>query len=513
MSQLIAMILRADDLVNPEVMTEVWRQPMPAIQLDGVEASHYLDGMEATVMEVGWAAMRTLLVEQWRLMDQVLVEHYRQEHPGVVTGDGHDALKVVSRLGVVHLPRQVCYFQGETAQHTLPGNAALPEHEGQVTTRGVQEWVCLLPQDMPFGTAERLLGWMTHDPEVMSETQVRRWVCAHGQIIRAAEQAEVEALLQRPDLSGLQAQLAPVHEPRCPAAWPVELNHVVETALAQPEPQPPDGVTLGDWERVMQARRAEPTATAADLRRLGPEVQPGQIIASTDDVQVRRPEKRRWLDLRTAYVRTAHGYRYLSGTAEMVLNQLYLLLVLCGGGRTAKLTLLGDGARWIAKFFTERLAAWPSAELVLDWYHCRKKCYDLTSLICRGRVAKAKLLGALLLRLWRGQVDDAITLLDAYRPQAKDTESLDKLITYLSDRRAYLPNYKERRAQRQYIGSAHTEKANDLIVARRQKHQGMHWSEATSDALAALRTLLLNGGWDLYWQKRQVLPLAVPIGP
>jgi hypothetical protein len=128
----------------------------------------------------------------------------------------------------------------------------------------------------------------------------------------------------------------------------------------------------------------------------------------------------------------------------------------------------------------------------LDWYHCRKKCYDLTSLICRGRVAKAKLLGALLYRLWRGQVDDAIALLDAYRLQAKDTESLDKLMTYLSDRRAYLPNYKERRAQRQYIGSAHTEKANDLIVARRQKHLGMHWSEATSDAMAALRTLLLG---------------------
>jgi len=23
-----------------------------------------------------------------------------------------------------------------------------------------------------------------------------------------------------------------------------------------------------------------------------------------------------------------------------------------------------------------------------------------------------------------------------------------------------------------------------------------------------LQTLLLNGGWDLYWQNRQVLPLA-----
>ena len=47
------------------------------------------------------------------------------------------------------------------------------------------------------------------------------------------------------------------------------------------------------------------------------------------------------------------------------------------------------------------------------------------------------------------------------------------------------------------------------MVACRQKHQGMHWREASSDGLAALRTLLLNGGWDLYWKKQQVLPLAV----
>jgi len=37
----------------------------------------------------------------------------------------------------------------------------------------------------------------------------------------------------------------------------------------------------------------------------------------------------------------------------------------------------------------------------------------------------------------------------------------------------------------------------------------MHWSEQTSDALAALRTLMLNDSWDLYWQKHQVLPLAI----
>jgi hypothetical protein len=51
------------------------------------------------------------------------------------------------------------------------------------------------------------------------------------------------------------------------------------------------------------------------------------------------------------------------------------------------------------------------------------------------------------------------------------------------------------------------EQANDVIVARRQKNRGMQWSEATSDALTALRTLLLNAGWERYWQQREVLPL------
>ena len=182
----------------------------------------------------------------------------------------------------------------------------------------------------------------------------------------------------------------------------------METALAQPDPQPPEGITAADWERVVQARRAETASSAERLRRLGPEVQPGEVVASVDEVEVRRPEKRRFLELGTAFVHTASGCRYLSGSIEMVLQQLFLLLVLCSGGMQAKITLLGDGARWISRFFQERLAGWPLATWILDGYHCRKKCYDLTSLICRGRKAKAELLRLLLQHLWRGEVQEAM---------------------------------------------------------------------------------------------------------
>jgi hypothetical protein len=510
MSQLILMIAKIDGVDNPETMVEVWRGAMPKADLSRVRPEHYVDELENAVMEIGWEAMRHLLEEQWRLTDSLLVEQFRQEQAGAVLGDGYDLLKVVSRLGVVQLPRQVCYLPG-AERHTLPGNARLPEHAGQVTTRGLQEWVCLLPQDLPFGTAQRLLGWMTKDDKTMSETQIRRWVRRHGQLIRQSEQAEVEALERLASLEGLKAQLSAAGEPRRPAAWAPELNQAIEEALEQPDPQPPPGVSATDWERVVQAHQADSMLTADDLRRLGPQVQPDEVVASVDEIAVRRPEKRRFLEWGTACVRTVRGYRYLSGPVEMVLRQLFLILLLCGGNLETKVVLLGDGARWIMCFFQERLASWPLAALFLDWFHCRKKCYELTGLICRGRKAKSELLGLLLKHLWRGQVQDALDILEEYRPQTRNTAKLDELIAYLKSRLPYIPNYRQRRAQQRYIGSAHVEKGNDLIVARRQKHQGMHWREQTSDALAALRTLMLNGGWDLYWQKHQVLPLAIHV--
>jgi hypothetical protein len=57
-----------------------------------------------------------------------------------------------------------------------------------------------------------------------------------------------------------------------------------------------------------------------------------------------------------------------------------------------------------------------------------KKCYELTSLIARGRVAKKALAFQLLYHLGRDQLDEALALLEAYRPQAKDADSLQTLL-------------------------------------------------------------------------------------
>ncbi len=146
--------------------------------------------------------------------------------------------------------------------------------------------------------------------------------------------------------------------------------------------------------------------------------------------------------------------------------------------------------------------------MVLDWDHLARTCIERCGTICRSREEKQRLVRRLCRRLWAGKVDAAVSVLEGYRRHAKDEAALDRLIGYLHARAEWIPNYRQRRREQQDIGSGHVEKANEVLVARRQKRGGMHWSLATSDGLAALRTLVLNGGWDCYWVEGKVLPLA-----
>jgi hypothetical protein len=389
----------------------------------------------------------------------------------------------------------------------MPGNALLPPHHGIILTRGLQEWACLLPQDLPFAPVARLLGWQTHEAQVLSDTTVRTLVRQHGYLIRQAEQAELDRLVAQADLTLLRPQLVPAQTPRRRAGWPSELSAAVEAALQTETPRAPEGVSWADWERVLQARRQDATLAVEDLRRLGPEVGADEVLVLADEVLTRTPVRRQFWDLRTACVITPAGRRYLSGTGGPFVTLLLVLVLVCAGRQRTAL-VVADGARWIREWFAALQTQLPHSTLILDWYHLRKKCHELGSRICRGRKEKVALLRPVYRHLWRGEVAAALAVLEGYRGQTRNEAVLDELLKYLRARQDSIPNYGQRRRERQYMGSGIVEKANDLLVAQRQKGAGMHWSVETSDALAALRTLMLNGGWERYWSHGEVLPLV-----
>ena len=349
------------------------------------------------------------------------------------------------------------------------------------------------------------------EPAVLSQTQLRTLVREHGREIRQSEAMEVSELSAVGDLSEKSPKLVPLDTPRRHPVWPGELHGAVEHALAEESATPPEGISQNDWDRVINYQKqakAQAIVEVSDLASLGPKVSDNQVVASVDGIQVRRPQKRRFHELRTAKVVTPKGYRYVSGADDGFLGYLLLLIRLClpEGGF---LTLLADGAHWIREFYLECLHYIEHGEFILDWYHLvKKKCKELCCMIARGREAKDALLNSLKLKLWHGKVADAVSLLEAYRSQARNEKKLDELIGYLRKHQEEIPDYNERRIRCQFNGSAHVEKANDLLVARRQKHKGMHWSLETSDSLCALKTLMLNHGWEYYWQEREVLPLV-----
>jgi hypothetical protein len=351
-------------------------------------------------------------------------------------------------------------------------------------------------------------SWQSLDDTLLCDTTIRNLVRLHGQIVRKAEADQVQTLRDRADLQTLTPQLVGASgPPRRRAAWPQALCEAVDTALIAGATRPPDGVSPADWERVLFARRQETHRCVTDLGHLGPTLEPDEVLATVDEVLTRKPQKRCFWELRTARIVTPEGTRYLSGTGDSFLLLLSVFLQVCLG-RHRRLLVIADGARWIRAWYAGFATLCSQSCLLLDWFHLCHKCAEMASLICRGRRAKKPLLKVVIGCLWQGQVAEAITALEAHRPVAKNLEKLDELIGYLHAREPSIPNYRARRRECRYIGSGHVEKANDLLVAHRQKGQGMHWSLETSDALAALRTLMLNGGWERYWRNREVLPLV-----
>jgi hypothetical protein len=366
-------------------------------------------------------------------------------------------------------------------------------------------------QDLPFAVAVRLLGWQTQEEAILSASTLRNLVRAHGQILEVAAHQEANALLAQAvaDPAGLPApRLATVcHSRRRRGGWPADLTQAVEAALQDGSPTPPPGVSQSDWEQVLAACQEEEHLSLKQLRFLGPTLAPNAVLLTVDEVLTRTPRRRCFNELRTARLVTWQGTRYISGRGLVLLLIVTALLHLCCR-QVSSLLVIADGAEWIQRCYQQLCGLACPSELLLDWYPLAKICREKCSMICRGRKAKALLLRPLLRALWQGEVEVAVLLLEAHRSQAKNLEVLEQLHGYLRERRPFLVNYRQRRACRGYIGSGHVEKANDLLVAQRQKGQGMHWSEDTSASLAQLRTLLLNGGWDHYWTHRQVMSFA-----
>lgn len=141
------------------------------------------------------------------------------------------------------------------------------------------------------------------------------------------------------------------------------------------------------------------------------------------------------------------------------------------------LIAISDGARHIRLLF-EQIFAQPIT-LILDWYHLQKKCQQLLSMIAGNKSEKETHLQAILTLLWHGHTQQALTYLQT-QVSIRNPLKFEELVTYLTKHAAEIIDYDRRQQAGKTIGSGRMEKGVDLIIAHRQKHKGMSWSDLGS---------------------------------
>jgi len=161
------------------------------------------------------------------------------------------------------------------------------------------------------------------------------------------------------------------------------------------------------------------------------------------------------------------------------------------------LVFFSDGAQNIRanidKYFNYR-----PYSLILDWYHLVKRIRELSSMAFKMKKEKKQETIRKILRiLWPGNVDKAIDYIRNLPDKSiKNKYYVEEMMSYLERKKPNITCHAARRSQNYRISSNTSEKANDCLVAQRQKHNGMSWSFEGSGALALLTTLEMNNTLD-----------------
>jgi len=162
-----------------------------------------------------------------------------------------------------------------------------------------------------------------------------------------------------------------------------------------------------------------------------------------------------------------------------------------------------DGQRTLQDAILSFYSWHKSFTMLLDWFHVVKKFKEDLSQACKGREIRNRHLKQLLTLVWFGLTDKAIAYLQAIpATDIKEPKLIDRLIGYLQRNRKSMPCYAMRAKLNLPNSSNPVERSNNLVTAKRQKHDGMSWSEDGSYALTSLNALTVNNTAPQWLQNR-----------
>ena len=237
------------------------------------------------------------------------------------------------------------------------------------------------------------------------------------------------------------------------------------------------------------------------------------VYVSIDDIGVKHQKDSRkegsereykYVENTVAHIQYGSESYILTGIGMRNVFKSVLAFLLVNNLLSRELVFLTDGAQDLRSHIRSVFQFHPYT-VILDWFHLKKRCQEWLSMAIRGKDKRNAILEKLLRYLWVGDVKSASEYLQSLDPaDIKNRKWLEDLLGYFEKKGDAITCYALRAKLGLRNSSNPVEKANDLIVAQRQKHNGMAWSPDGSGSLAALQMIYLNHQSDLWFQKKEL---------
>lgn len=212
----------------------------------------------------------------------------------------------------------------------------------------------------------------------------------------------------------------------------------------------------------------------------------------------------KYVENTVAHIQYGDESYILTGTGMRNVFKSVLAFLLVNNLLSRELVFLTDGAQDIRSHIQSVFQFHPYM-VILDWFHLKKRCQEWLSMAIRGKDRRNAILEKALCYLWAGDVAGASEYLSSLDPaDIKNRKWLDNLLGYFQKKGDAITCYALRAKLGLRNSSNPVEKANDLVVAGRQKHNGMAWSPEGSGALAALQMIYLNNQPDLWFHRKEL---------
>ncbi len=229
------------------------------------------------------------------------------------------------------------------------------------------------------------------------------------------------------------------------------------------------------------------------------------VRVSIDDVTVKKQKENReqftveensgkkYVHDTIAHV-TKNGKSYvLNGYSTIQVLRILIAFIFHNKLSKHRIQFFTDGHTALNDAIRKRFSWITNIGIILDWYHLVKKFKEQLSLAMKGRDLRNQILRQIMPLLWHGLTPKAIALLENLDEKGiKKQSAIEKLIGYLKRNEQSIPCYAIRKEIGLCNSSAIGEKMNDIVVSKRQKHNGMSWSKDGSVSLASITALKRN---------------------